>query len=138
MSVILFIFIRVEEPVARIAIRLLLIPVIASLSYEIIRLAGRYDNVFIRIITAPGLWIQRLTTKEPADDMIEVAIVALKSALPDEFPEETVFEGIEQPTPGSAEPTDEDEGTDAARPGTGGGAVPLPGQLPHRRAGDYF
>ena len=77
-----------------IGIRLLLLPVTVGLGYEIIRLAGRYDNVFIRIITAPGLWIQRITTREPTDDMIEVAIVALKSALPEEFSEEEVFDGF--------------------------------------------
>ncbi|MCR5687273.1 MAG: DUF1385 domain-containing protein [Lachnospiraceae bacterium] len=80
-SVILFIFIRVEEPVARIAIRLLLIPVIASISYEIIRLAGRYDNIFIKILSAPGMWLQRLTTREPDDAMIEVGIAAVEAVF---------------------------------------------------------
>lgn len=80
-SVILFIFIRVEEPVARIAIRILLIPVIASISYEIIRLAGRYNNLFVRILSAPGMWLQRLTTREPDDDMIEVGIAAVEAVF---------------------------------------------------------
>ena len=81
LSVILFIFIRVEEPVARIAIRLLLIPVIASISYEIIRLAGRSNNIFIRILSAPGMWLQRLTTREPDDEMIEVGIAAVDAVF---------------------------------------------------------
>ncbi len=81
LSVILFIFIRVEEPVARIAIRLLLIPVIASLAYEIIRLAGRSNNIFVRILSAPGMWLQRLTTREPDDDMIEVGIAAVDAVF---------------------------------------------------------
>ena len=80
-SVILFIFIRVDEPVARIAIRLLLIPVIASISYEIIRLAGRSNNIFVRILSAPGMWLQRLTTREPDDHMIEVGIAAVDAVF---------------------------------------------------------
>ena len=81
LSVILFIFIRVEEPVARIAIRVLLIPVIASLAYEIIRLAGRSNNIFVRILSAPGMWLQRLTTREPDDSMIEVGIAAVEAVF---------------------------------------------------------
>ena len=52
-----------------------------------IRLAGKHDNAFTRFMSAPGLWAQRLTTKEPTDDMLEIAIVSLKCALRDEFPE---------------------------------------------------
>lgn len=80
-SVILFFFIRVEQPVLRLVVRLLLIPVIAGISYEIIRLAGKTNNVLVRIISAPGLWIQKLTTKEPDDDMIEVAIAAVEAVF---------------------------------------------------------
>ncbi len=81
LSIILFIFIRVEDPVARIAIRLLLIPVIASLAYEIIRLAGRSNNIIVRILSAPGMWLQRLTTREPDDGMIEVGIAAVEAVF---------------------------------------------------------
>ena len=88
------------------AIKLLLLPLTMGLGYEIIRYAGKHNNLFIRIVTAPGLWIQRLTTKEPEDDMMEVAIVALKSALPDEFSEEDVFAGID-PSPKKAENAEE-------------------------------
>lgn len=80
-SVILFIFIRVEDPFARIAIRILLIPVIASISYEIIRLAGRSNNIFVRILSAPGMWLQHLTTREPDDSMIEVGIAAVEAVF---------------------------------------------------------
>lgn len=86
-----------------VSIKLLLLPITVGLGYEIIRFAGRHDNAVIRFITAPGLWIQRITTKEPTDDMIEVAIVALKSALTDEFTEDDVFEGISCASPESAE-----------------------------------
>ena len=81
LSVILFIFIRVEEPVARVAVRILLIPVIASIAYEIIRLAGRTNNICIRILSAPGMWLQRLTTREPDDSMIEVGIAAVEAVF---------------------------------------------------------
>lgn len=62
-------------------VRLLLVPVIAGISYEVLRLAGNYDNIIIKIISAPGMWIQRMTTKEPDDDMIEVAIVAVEAVF---------------------------------------------------------
>ncbi len=80
-SVVLFVFIRVDDPVMRVAARVLLIPVIAGISYEIIRLAGRSDNIFIRILSAPGLMLQKLTTREPDDEMIEVAIVAVDAVF---------------------------------------------------------
>ena len=80
-SVVLFVFIRVDDPVMRVVARVLLIPVIAGISYEIIRLAGRSDNIFIRILSAPGLMLQKLTTGEPDDDMIEVAIVAVDAVF---------------------------------------------------------
>lgn len=80
-SIILFFFIRVENPVEKVILRILLMPVIAGISYEIIRLAGRTDNIFIRIISAPGMWIQRMTTKEPDKGMIEVAIAAVEAVF---------------------------------------------------------
>ncbi len=78
-SVILFFFIRVESPLLRIVIRIALIPVIAGISYELIRLAGSHDNALVRIISAPGLWLQRLTTKEPDADMLEVGIASVEA-----------------------------------------------------------
>ena len=68
----------------RAALKILLLPVIVGISYEIIKLAGRYDNFFTRILSAPGLWIQRFTTREPDDSQIEVAIASLKPVLPEE------------------------------------------------------
>ena len=67
----------------RVLLKLLLLPVVMGVSYELIKLAGRYDNLFTRIISAPGLWLQRLTTFEPDDSMIEVAIAAVTPVLPD-------------------------------------------------------
>ncbi len=80
-SVILFFFIRVESPVWRLLLRLLLIPVIAGISYELIRLAGPSNNILVKIISAPGLWLQRLTTKEPDEQMVEVAIKAVEAVF---------------------------------------------------------
>ncbi len=80
-SVVLFMFIRIPNPAARLAVRILLVPVIAGISYEIIRLAGRSDNWFVRVISTPGMWLQRLTTKEPDDSMIEVAIASVEAVF---------------------------------------------------------
>ncbi len=80
-SVVLFFFIRVDNPVYRILIRIALIPVIAGISYEIIRLAGRSNNILVRIISAPGMLLQRLTTKEPDESMVEVAIAAVEAVF---------------------------------------------------------
>ncbi len=68
-------------------IRLLILPLLMGLGYELILLAGKHDNFLTRILSAPGLWVQRITTKEPTEDMLEVAIISLKCALRDEFPE---------------------------------------------------
>ena len=80
-SVVLFFFIRVENPAYRILIRVALIPVIAGISYEIIRLAGKSNNILVRIISAPGMWLQGLTTREPDESMVEVAIVAVEAVF---------------------------------------------------------
>ena len=65
-------------------IKIALIPVTCGIGYELIKLCGRHDNRFTRIIAAPGLWAQRITTKEPDDDMIEVAIAAIKAVIPED------------------------------------------------------
>ncbi|WP_034443188.1 DUF1385 domain-containing protein [Butyrivibrio sp. AE2032] len=80
-SIVLFFFIRIDSYVWRVVIRLLLIPVISGISYELIRLAGRTNFFLVRWISAPGLWLQRLTTKEPDEDMIEVAIRSVEAVF---------------------------------------------------------
>lgn len=80
-SVVLFFFIRVDNMALKILYRILLIPVIAGIAYEIIRLAGNSENFIVRIISAPGMWLQRLTTKEPDEDMVEVAIQAVEAVF---------------------------------------------------------
>ncbi len=64
-------------------LKLAFLPLIMGLGYEFIKYAGRHDNVFVKIVSAPGLWMQRLTTKEPTDDIIEVGIEALKAVITD-------------------------------------------------------
>ncbi len=66
-----------------VAVKILLIPLTCGVGYEVLKMCGRYDNIFTRIISAPGLWLQRITTKEPEDDMIEIAIAALKACEPE-------------------------------------------------------
>ena len=80
-SIVLFFFIRVENPAARVGLRILLMPVVAGISYEIIRWAGRSDNIVVQLISAPGMAIQRMTTKEPDRDMVEVAISAVEAVF---------------------------------------------------------
>ena len=80
-SIIMFSFISWDNPVQRVIIRLLLLPVVAGVSYELIKFAGRHDGLIVRIISAPGMWLQKITTNEPDDSQIEVAIMALTSVL---------------------------------------------------------
>ena len=68
----------------RVVVKLALIPLIVGLGYELIKLAGRHDNLFTRIISAPGMWLQHVTVFEPTDDMIECAIAAVKRVIPDD------------------------------------------------------
>ncbi len=72
----------------RTAVKLLLIPVIMGIGYELIKLAGRHDNVLTKVISAPGLWLQRVTVLEPDDDMIECAIRAIREVIPDDGSDE--------------------------------------------------
>ena len=80
-SIVFFMFIRVDSKILQLLLRLLLIPVIAGVSYEFIRLAGRYENWFLNIFSKPGMWMQRLTTKEPDDEMIEVGIASVEAVF---------------------------------------------------------
>lgn len=80
-SIVLLFFIRTDSPILRILIRLALIPVIAGVSYELIKWAGNSENKFISALSVPGLWMQKLTTKEPDDSMIEVAIEAVEAVF---------------------------------------------------------
>lgn len=82
-SIFVFCFITWSNMWARMALQIVLLPVIIGISYELIRLAGKYDNIFTKIISAPGLRLQRLTTREPDGSEIEVAIAAIKPCIPE-------------------------------------------------------
>lgn len=80
-SIVFFMFIRVSSPFLRLLLRLLLIPVIAGVSYEVLRHAGNTDSKFMDIISRPGLMLQHLTTREPDADMVEVAIASVEAVF---------------------------------------------------------
>lgn len=80
-SIIFFLFIRVNSPLLRVVVRILLVPVIAGVSYEFIRLAGKSENPVVLTLSKPGLWLQKMTTREPEDDMVEVAIAAVEAVF---------------------------------------------------------
>lgn len=81
LSIIFFAFINVGQVWLRMVIRILLVPVVAGVAYEFIRLAGRTDNVIMNILSKPGLWLQGLTTTEPDDEMLETAIAAVEAVF---------------------------------------------------------
>ncbi|WP_317367889.1 DUF1385 domain-containing protein [uncultured Tyzzerella sp.] len=83
-SMIVFMFLRTDNVTLRVLSRVILVPFIAGISYEIIKLAGKCDNIFVKIISAPGMALQKVTTKEPEDEMIETAILSLKGVLEEE------------------------------------------------------
>ena len=80
-SIIVFMFVETKVMWMRLLSRIILIPVIAGISYEFIRYAGRHNNACSRILSAPGLWVQRITTKEPDESMIEVAIKSVEGVI---------------------------------------------------------
>jgi uncharacterized protein YqhQ len=82
-AIVIFSVVRVESVALQLVCKLLLLPVVVGITYEINRWMGRHDNWFSRLFTAPGLWMQNFTTNEPDDSMIEVAIAALKEVLPE-------------------------------------------------------
>ena len=83
-SMIVFMFLKTDNVTVRVLSRVILVPLIAGISYEIIKFAGRCDNIFVKIISAPGMALQKITTKEPEKEMIETAILALKGVLEEE------------------------------------------------------
>ena len=86
-SIIFFSFLRCDNVLVRSLTRIALLPVVAGVSYEIIKLAGKYDNFLTKIISYPGLCLQKITTNEPDDSQLEVAIASMKEVLTDN-PEE--------------------------------------------------
>ena len=86
-SILIFSFVPWVSTAMRVLYKLLCLPVVMGLSYECIKYAGRHDNLLSRIMSAPGLWVQRMTVFEPEDDMIEVAITAMKAVIPEDLSE---------------------------------------------------
>lgn len=84
LGIIIGLFVPFTNPFVRSAVKILLLPLSCGIGYELIKLCGKYENTFTKIIAAPGLWAQRITTKEPDDTMIEVAIKAMESVIPDD------------------------------------------------------
>lgn len=84
LSILIFSVVSWSNPLLRTVLKLLMLPVVVGFAYEIIKISGRYDNFLTRAISYPGLLLQRLTTKEPDDSQIEIAIAALKPVIPDD------------------------------------------------------
>ncbi|MTN08137.1 DUF1385 domain-containing protein, partial [Turicibacter sanguinis] len=80
-SIILFSFFGWPNPLIRIIMRILCVPIVAGISYEIIKLLGKYDNKLTRFVAYPGMMLQKFTTREPDDKQLEVALEALKAVL---------------------------------------------------------
>ena len=101
-SILFFMVVRVDNVWLRILSRIILVPVIAGVSYEFLRLAGRSDNALVNFLSKPGMWMQNLTTSEPDDSMIEVAIEAVESVfdwkeyLRENFPDTVIPEEKEE------------------------------------------
>lgn len=113
-SILIFSIVKWDMNVfAMVALRLCLLPVVVGVSFEFLMLAGKHPNRFTNLLSMPGLLMQRITTKEPSLDQLEVAIKALKCSMPDEFPEEIISEeeekGEEAETEETAEETEETE-----------------------------
>lgn len=96
-SIVVFTFIQSDSKILNVALRLLLLPFVAGISYEVIKLSGRSKGAFMKIVSKPGLALQRFTTIEPADDQIEVAIASLKCVLEDEEVKNQLSEVKETP-----------------------------------------
>ena len=91
-----------------ICVKLLIMPIVMGLGYEFIRYAGKHDNLFVKILSAPGLWMQRITTAEPDDSMIEVGIAAINAVIPHDDEEKENIDKVEETENISEEPGKEE------------------------------
>lgn len=91
-----------------ICVKLLIMPIVMGLGYEFIRYAGKHDNLFVKILSAPGLWMQRITTAEPDDSMIEVGIAAINAVIPHNDEEKENIDKVEETENISEEPGEEE------------------------------
>ncbi|MBP5210137.1 MAG: DUF1385 domain-containing protein [Clostridia bacterium] len=104
-------------------IKLLILPLVVGVGFEFILYAGKHDNVLVRVLSAPGLWMQRLTTREPDDAMLECAITAIKCAMPDEFPDFDPATYDRSEKPAEAAPDAGDAAADATEEETPAGEI---------------
>ena len=88
LGIIIGLFITWDNRLVRVLCKILTLPLVVGIGYEFLMFSAKHDNIVTKVLTAPGLWIQRITTREPDASQIEVAIRSLKCALPEEFPEE--------------------------------------------------
>lgn len=86
LSILVSAFIPLEAGVGRTVVKLLVLPIVMGIGYEYIMYAGKNENAITNILSAPGLWMQRITTREPSDDQLQIAICAIKSAVPELYP----------------------------------------------------
>lgn len=91
LGIIIGLFITWDNRLVRVLCKILTLPLVVGIGYEFLMFSAKHDNIVTKVLTAPGLWIQRITTREPDASQIEVAIRSLKCALPEEFPEETAI-----------------------------------------------
>ena len=108
LGIIIGLFITWDNRLVRVLCKILTLPLVVGIGYEFLMFSAKHDNIVTKVLTAPGLWIQRITTREPDASQIEVAIRSLKCALPDEFPEEAAIVEAEN----AAEKTDVSEKSD--------------------------
>ena len=104
-GIIIGFFIPFQNSLLRTACKLLLLPLTMGIGFEFLMFAGKHDNFLVRLLSAPGLWMQRITTKEPDDSQLEVAIKSLKLAMPAVFPDEECLEP--DPKPEASEKAEE-------------------------------
>ena len=96
-SIVVFSFVPWKGTLSRALMKVVFLPVVVGIAYEILKYTGRHTNACTKILAAPGLWFQRLTTNEPEDDMIEIAIASVNALLPETIVEKEVKESDEQP-----------------------------------------
>lgn len=105
-----------ENAFLRTACKILLLPLTVGIGFEFLMYAGKHDNAIVRILSAPGLWMQRITTREPDDSQMEVAIASLKAAMPEEFPvEETAAQHADEAPEPTASAGGEIEGAKGSK-----------------------
>ncbi|MGN1094945.1 MAG: DUF1385 domain-containing protein [Eubacteriales bacterium] len=109
LGIIAGLFITWDNKLLRVLIKLLILPLVMGVGYEFLMFAGKHDNIIVRILSAPGLWMQRITTREPDAGQIECAIASIKAAMPDEFPpendENAIDDSVTENEKGGAEDT---------------------------------